>query len=78
MHSTPSPTATYEQAGIPSLHRTLLDRPEVLPGVETFLAGAGVGNRCDLMKGDFFAEVPPSGNAYILAVVIHDWPDDAA
>lgn len=46
--------------------------------METFLAGAGVGNRCDLMKGDFFAEVPPSGNAYILAVVIHDWPDDAA
>ncbi len=65
-------------AAVPSLRGVLFDRPEVLPGAETFLVGARVRDRCELSGGDFFTEVPPGGDAYVLAVVIHDWPDAAA
>lgn len=32
--------------------------------------------RCDLVEGDFFAEVPPGGDAYVLKSVAHDWDDE--
>ena len=51
-------------------------RPEVLPGAEAFLTAAGVRDRCDLVGGDFFAGVPAGGDAYVLAQIIHDWPDE--
>ena len=30
------------------------------------------------MSGDFFASVPAGGDVYVLALIIHDWPDDTA
>ena len=63
---------------VPGLRGVLFDRPEVLPGAEAFLAAAGVRERCDLVGGDFLAELPPGGDAYVLAVVVHDWPDEQA
>ena len=62
----------------PGLRGVLFDRPEVLPGTEAFLTGAGVRDRCELVGGDFFAAVPAGGDAYVLAVVVHDWPDEQA
>ncbi len=62
----------------PGLRGILFDRPEVLPGAEMFLAEAGVRDRCDIVGGDFFAAVSPGGDAYVLALIIHDWPDAAA
>jgi len=29
-------------------------------------------------RGDFFASVPPRGDAYVLAQIIHDWPEEEA
>jgi len=37
-----------------------------------------VADRCELVGGDFFAEVPSGGDAYVLKVVIHDWDDERA
>jgi hypothetical protein len=37
-----------------------------------------VRDRCDLVGGDFLAEVPAGGDAYVLASIIHDWPDEQA
>ena len=34
--------------------------------------------RCQAIGGDFFTEVPPGGDAYLLKHVIHDWDDDRA
>jgi hypothetical protein len=64
--------------GNPGLRGVLFDRPEVLPGAEAFLTEAGVRDRCELVGGDFFTEVPAGGDAYVLALIIHDWPDEAA
>jgi len=65
-------------AANPGLRGVLFDRPEVLPGAETFLTEAGVRDRCELVGGDFFTEVPAGRDAYVLALIIHDWPDEAA
>lgn len=65
-------------AAVPGLRGVLVDRPEVLPGAEVVLAAAGVRDRCDLVGGDFFAAVPAGGDAYVLAVVVHDWRDEQA
>jgi hypothetical protein len=62
----------------PSLHGILFDRPEVLPGAEAFLVATGVRDRCELVAGDFFTTVPEGGDAYVLAHIIHDWPDEEA
>jgi hypothetical protein len=32
----------------------------------------------DAVEGDFFDQVPPGADAYILASILHDWPDEAA
>jgi len=60
----------------PGLRGVLVDRPEVLPGAEAFLEAAGVRDRCELVGGDFFAAVPAGGDAYVLALIVHNWPDD--
>jgi O-methyltransferase/methyltransferase family protein len=41
---------------------------------QTFEA-AGVADRCDVVPGDFFKEVPTGAHAYTLKNVIHDWND---
>jgi O-methyltransferase domain len=65
-------------AAVPGLRGILFDRPVVLPGAEPVLADAGVRDRCDLVGGNFLAEVPAGGDAYVLASIIHDWPDEQA
>ena len=65
-------------AATPGLRGVLFDRPEVLPRAEAYLGAAGVRERCKLVGGDFFAAVPPGGDAYVLAQIVHDWPDEQA
>lgn len=65
-------------AAVPGLRGVLFDRPEVLPGAEAFLTTAGMADRCDLVGGDFFTAVPTGCDAYVLAQIVHDWPDEQA
>ncbi len=39
------------------------------------LAGGDLADRLDFAGGNFFEAVPAGGDAYILAMVIHDWSD---
>ncbi len=42
-------------------------------------ARSGAGGllpRCDLVAGDFLAEVPPGGDDYLLKKIIHNWNED--
>jgi hypothetical protein len=57
----------------PNATGVLFDLPRVI-------ADAGkldLGPRCELASGDFFAELPAGGDAYIMKWILHDW-DDAA
>jgi hypothetical protein len=55
----------------PTVRGVLFDQPEAVATVEP-------GERWTTAGGNFFTEVPPGGDAYVLKSVIHDWPDDDA
>ncbi len=42
------------------------------------LRDLGLADRCRIVGGDVFQEVPGGGDAYLLKHVIHDWNDDRA
>lgn len=62
----------------PELRAVLVDQPAVVADARRRLAADGVADRCQLVGGDFFAEVPAGADAYLLSRVLHDWTDDAA
>jgi hypothetical protein len=55
----------------PAMRGTLFDQPQVV-------AGAVVGERCEVVGGSFFEAVPEGADAYLLKAVLHDWADDDA
>jgi SAM-dependent methyltransferase len=60
------------------LHGILLDVPETLPQAQRLVEASGLTERCDVVAGDFFEELPLDHDAYILAHVLHDWTDAQA
>jgi SAM-dependent methyltransferase len=62
----------------PHLRGILFEQPKVAERAKTDIARFGLGNRCDVIGGDFFREVPTGADAYILKHVIHDWSDERA
>jgi hypothetical protein len=62
----------------PRLHGILLDLPRVVENALGLLVTEGVADRCEIVGGDMFASVPPDGDVYLLARVIHDWDDPRA
>jgi len=62
--------------GNPAARGVLFDQPHVATAAERHLASAGMADRCTIVSGDFFLEVPSAGDAYLLAQILHDWNDD--
>lgn len=62
----------------PALRGVLLEQAHALPEARATLAAAGLAARCEVLEGDFFAQVPTGADVYILKSVLHDWPDDDA
>jgi O-methyltransferase domain len=62
----------------PDLRAVLVDQPAVVAQAERRLAAEGAAGRCQLVGGDFFADVPAGADAYLLSRVLHDWTDDDA
>jgi len=63
---------------VPGLRGILADRPEVVAAAGAVLEAAAVADRCTVVATDFLAEVPAGGDAYVLALILHDWPDAEA
>jgi SAM-dependent methyltransferase len=59
----------------PRMHGVLFDLAHALEGGKEAVAGAGLGDRCEVISGDFFVSVPAGGDMYLLSRVIHDWND---
>jgi O-methyltransferase domain len=55
---------------------TLFDQSAVVDGGRRVLGAAGVSERCEISRGDFFSSVPSGGDAYLLKSIIHDWDDE--
>jgi hypothetical protein len=62
----------------PAMRGVLLELPEAVRQAEKVLAETGLTGRVDLVEGSFFDAVPPGGDAYVLARVLHNWADDKA
>lgn len=56
----------------------LFDRADVLAGAAPVLAEHGVADRCTVVAGDFFRDVPSGGDLYVMSSILHDWNDDDA
>ncbi len=62
----------------PNLRGMVFDLPHAAGKARAKIAEAGVQSRCEAVAGDFFKEVPPGADAYIIKHVIHDWNDERA
>lgn len=60
----------------PTVEGILFDQPSVVEGAPSLLAKSGVAQRCQVVAGDFFDQIPAGGDAYVLKRVIHDWDDE--
>jgi SAM-dependent methyltransferase len=62
----------------PHLRGIVFDQSHAAERARQQIAAAGLAERCQAVAGDFFAEVPAGGDAYVLKHVIHDWDDERA
>ncbi len=62
----------------PDLRGVVLDQPHVVIEAREHFDAAGVSDRAEAVGGDFFFEVPAGGDLYVMASVLHDWPDEDA
>jgi SAM-dependent methyltransferase len=61
----------------PNVGGVLYDLPAVVAGASALRSGPMV-DRCEIIGGDFFEEVPADADAYLLSGIIHDWNDEDA
>jgi SAM-dependent methyltransferase len=62
----------------PAMRGVLLDTPAVIERAKPQIQATGVADRCELVGGDFFAELPAGGDLYLLSRVLMDHDDDAS
>jgi hypothetical protein len=60
----------------PRVRGILHDLPYIATAARRMLDERGVADRCEVVSGSFFDSVPPGADAYVLAHVIHDWPQE--
>jgi len=60
------------------LRGILFDLPSVAADAAALLQAEGVADRCEIVAGDFFQDVPDGADGYVLANVLHDWEDAAS
>jgi hypothetical protein len=60
------------------LHGTLFDLPHVVANAPAVMAEAGVSDRCTIVGGSVFDEVPPGADAYLMKRFLWSWTDDRA
>jgi acetylserotonin N-methyltransferase len=60
----------------PQLRATVFDLPPVLPLARELIAASGVGERIDLVAGDFFTDPLPEADLFALGRILHDWAEE--
>jgi O-methyltransferase domain len=61
----------------PALSGAVFDLPEVVAVVKRYAVWEGLADRIEAVAGNFFSDIPPSGDALILSRILNDWPDEA-
>ncbi len=60
----------------PTLRGIVYDLPHVAPEAKRMIERRGLGERCQVIGGSFFDNVPSGADAYMLSHVINDWPEE--
>lgn len=63
---------------VPGASGVLLDAPWVVDSARERIREEGLADRCSVVSGDFFDEVPTGGDLYVLKWVLHNWSDERA
>ena len=64
-------------AAHPRVCGILFDQPHVISQAAGTLESFGLADRCQVLGGNFFVQVPDGGDAYLLKWILHDWNDEA-
>ena len=59
----------------PGAQGVLLDRPNMIPTAAEVLRQAGVLDRCQVIGGDFYSDIPAGADAYVFSNVLMDQQD---
>ena len=62
----------------PRARGVLFDLPELVSEADRHLRRRGLADRVEIVGGDFFSDVPPGGDLYLLKHILHDWDDQHA
>src|SRR5262249_42141748 len=62
----------------PGLAGIVFDQPHAAERARQRVAAAGLADRCQVVGGSFFDEVPRGADAYLLKEVLIDWDDERA
>ena len=60
------------------LHGILFETPAVAARADAVLDAIDLADRCQVLAGDFFENLPDGADYYVLANVLHDWDDTQA
>lgn len=59
----------------PQARGIVFDEEYVVKETKQLLEQKGYATRCDTAAGSFFDHIPPSADAYLMKMVLHDWND---
>ncbi|WP_283134520.1 methyltransferase [Rhizohabitans arisaemae] len=62
----------------PAARGIVFDLPLAADAGRKTVADRGMGDRCDVVSGDFRIAVPPGGDVYLLSRVLANWSDENA
>ncbi len=62
----------------PQVRAIVFDLPSVVEEARSRLESAGIVERCEVVGGSFFEQVPRGGDVYTLKDILHDWDDPQA
>jgi hypothetical protein len=62
----------------PDLRGVVFDLPHVAAEAEAFVRESGVGDRCEVVAGDFANGIPQGADRYVLSHILHGMADEDA
>jgi hypothetical protein len=62
----------------PKLAGVVFDQPHAAARARQQIAAAGLADRCEVIAGSFFNEVPRGADGYLISNVLVDWDDERA